>query len=145
MSAARAVRIGRRRLRLGHGSCRSGCRRDTRHSHQPVPTISTPMSNGVSNTTRWRSVGSRLVASGQAKDDHHDADRQDQDLAQTRLTAAGRSVGSATVRLDRDPDRRDQDPAGVGGALARGEPGLRSVEGHGQVGVDDRVGRFARW
>ena len=74
--------------------------------------------------------------------DHGRRHEQDVDPAADRSEVEG-GPGSTTVGVQRDPDRRHEDLARVGRAPAGEQPGLGSMEGHGQVGPDRRIRRLA--
>src|SRR3954454_1632459 len=98
-----------------------------------VPPTSTMMSSGVWNTTAWPSRGSNAVTPAATSTVTTTA-------AATRITS--RIPGwrtSATVRLGRDPDGRDEDAARQRATRLRPEADLRAVEGDGEVGTHDRV------
>src|SRR5665811_2244660 len=63
------------------------------------------------------------------------------------MTRTSRQPGprgpSGTIRLGGDPDRRDQDAARDAAPTPRQEALLGPVEGHRDVGLDDRVGELA--
>ena len=141
----------RRGTSTGRSSLGGTVRRDMRHSSQPVPTMSTTISE--------RRVEDDVLDAGRqharqdrgAENDRDDEPGDDDDLAPPGLRLAPslrglvghRGVLSATVGLGRDPDRRDEHLAGVGRAASGQQPGLRPVERDGEVGPDRRVGRLA--
>src|SRR6478736_3306008 len=115
--------------------------RDTASRSAPLPTMSTRIASGVWKTTSWNDVGSRLVRTASPSTT----------ATTTRATMATSrqpgwrpdGLGSATVRLGRDPDRSDEDLARVRDTAAGREPRLRPMEGDREVGADGGLGRLA--
>ena len=119
---------------------RRPARRDAATARSPVPMTRTTISRGVWKTTRWASVGSTAVRIA-APSTTPDGDRRDdQDLA----PADAARVDQPRSASGRDPDRRDEDLAGQARATCRQQAGLRSMEGHRQVGTDDGLRGVAR-
>src|SRR4051812_38243693 len=138
-----------------------------RHRTKPVPTSNTTISRGVWNTTRCASWGSTAVRAAAATTTATAAAatvRTPRQLGCRPMSSAApsrpmwgppsgasvvSSVGrplppSATIRLGRDADRGDDDPPRKRPPDPGAEPGLRPVEGDGDVGPDDRLRWVAR-
>src|SRR3954447_16159596 len=135
-----------------------------RHRTKPVPTSNTTISRGVWNTTRCASWGSTAVSAAAAtttataaaatvRTPRHPGCRPMSSCAPARSMRGPRSAASvvssvgpplppsATIGLGRDPDRGDDDASRKRSPYPGTEPGLRPVEGDGDVGPYDRF----RW
>src|SRR5262245_20425614 len=97
--------------------------------------MSTTIRSGVWNTTAWPSRGRSAVMPTATSTVTTTA------AATSRTSRTPGWRASATVGLGRDADRGHQDATGERPAHLRAQPGLRAMEGHGEVGADDRI----RW